>query len=66
MSKTILIVEDEAEIAHLLQHLLEREGFTCIHYRDGAQALQFFPEHQPDLVILDLGLPGMDSLSEQT
>lgn len=62
MTKTILIVEDEAEIAHLLQQLLEREGFNCIHYRDGAQALRFFPTHQPDLVILDLGLPEIDGL----
>ncbi|MBE9180712.1 response regulator transcription factor [Oculatella sp. LEGE 06141] len=62
MSKTILIVEDEVEIARFLQQLLEKEGFTCIHYRDGVQALRFFPEHQPDLIILDLGLPGMDGL----
>jgi DNA-binding response OmpR family regulator len=62
MSKTILIVEDEVEIARFVQQLLEKEGFTCIHYRDGTQALRFFPEHQPDLVILDLGLPEMDGL----
>ncbi|MFZ9736580.1 MAG: response regulator [Prochlorotrichaceae cyanobacterium] len=62
MNKTILIVEDELDIAHLLIQLLEKEGFTCLHYRDGVQALQGVSAHQPDLIILDLGLPGLDGL----
>jgi DNA-binding response OmpR family regulator len=62
MKPTILIVEDEPEIARLVQQLLEAEGFTCHCCRDGANALQVFQELQPDLIILDLMLPGIDGL----
>ncbi len=58
----ILIVEDEAEIAQLIQLYLEKEGFTCRSCRDGITALQVFQEQQPDLIILDLMIPGLDGL----
>ena len=58
----ILIVEDEVEIAELLQLYLEKEGFTCRVCRDGVNALVVFQEMQPDLVILDLMIPGLDGL----
>jgi two-component system OmpR family response regulator len=58
----ILIVEDEAEIAQLIQLYLEKEGFTCRLCRDGMTALQIFQEQQPDLIILDLMIPGLDGL----
>ncbi len=58
----ILIVEDEAEIAQLIQLYLEKEGFSCRSCRDGEAALQVFQEQQPDLIILDLMIPGMDGL----
>jgi DNA-binding response OmpR family regulator len=58
----ILIVEDEAEIAQLIQLYLEKEGFTCRTCRDGLTALKIFPEQQPDLIILDLMIPGLDGL----
>ncbi len=58
----ILIVEDEAEIAQLIQLYLEKEGFTCRHCRDGIAALQVFQEQKPDLIILDLMIPGLDGL----
>jgi two-component system OmpR family response regulator len=58
----ILIVEDEVEIAQLIQLYLEREGFTCHICRDGLSALSKFQEIQPDLIILDLMLPGLDGL----
>lgn len=58
----ILIIEDEVEIADLLQLYLEKEGFTCRVCRDGINALVVFQEMQPDLVILDLMLPGLDGL----
>jgi two-component system, OmpR family, alkaline phosphatase synthesis response regulator PhoP len=58
----ILIVEDEAEIAQLIQLYLEKEGFTCRTCRDGLAALQTFQEQQPDLIILDLMIPGLDGL----
>ncbi|MEP0919863.1 response regulator transcription factor [Leptolyngbya sp. DQ-M1] len=58
----ILIVEDEAEIAQLIQLYLEKEGFSCRTCRDGISALQIFQEQKPDLIILDLMIPGLDGL----
>jgi two-component system OmpR family response regulator len=58
----ILIVEDEREIAEIIQECLEAEGFSCRVCYDGNSALRLVVEHQPDLVILDLRLPGMDGL----
>ncbi|WP_414587058.1 response regulator transcription factor [Scytonema sp. PCC 10023] len=58
----ILIVEDEIEIAQLIQLYLEREGFSCRHCRDGLCAISVFQEHPPDLIILDLKIPGLDGL----
>jgi two-component system OmpR family response regulator len=58
----ILIVEDEAEIAQLIQLYLEKEGFGCRVCRDGINALQVFQEQKPDLIILDLMIPGLDGL----
>ncbi|MEM9220185.1 MAG: response regulator transcription factor [Cyanobacteria bacterium P01_F01_bin.150] len=58
----ILIVDDEAEIAQLIQLYLEKESFTCHICRDGITALEQFKSIQPDLIILDLMLPGLDGL----
>ncbi len=58
----ILIVEDEAEIAELIQLYLSKEGFDCHICRDGATALERFKTIQPDLIVLDLMLPGLDGL----
>ena len=58
----ILIVEDEVEIAQLIQLYLEREGFYCRHCADGLSALQEFQEYSPELIILDLKIPGLDGL----
>ncbi|AFZ12657.1 two component transcriptional regulator, winged helix family [Crinalium epipsammum PCC 9333] len=58
----ILIVEDEPEIARLIQLALEKEGFSSRISRDGITAMDAFLEQQPDLIILDLMLPGLDGL----
>lgn len=58
----ILIVEDESEIAQLIQLYLEKEGFACRTCRDGITAMQIFSELQPDLIVLDLMIPGLDGL----
>ncbi|MBW4481309.1 MAG: response regulator transcription factor [Tildeniella torsiva UHER 1998/13D] len=62
MPQTILIVEDEAEIARFIQQLLAKEGFTCLHSRDGEDAVRQCQTHRPNLVILDWMLPGWDGL----
>lgn len=58
----ILIVEDEPEIAQLIQQTLEREAFSCSIASTGLEALELFEQQQPDLIILDLMLPGLDGL----
>lgn len=59
---TILIVEDEADIAQLIRLYLEKDGFTCHVCRDGETALQYFQALKPDLIILDLMIPKLDGL----
>jgi len=58
----ILIVEDEPEIAKLIQLTLAAEGFSCHQCGDGLTALQMFQQLQPDAIVLDLMLPGLDGL----
>jgi len=58
----ILIVEDDRQIAEIIQECLEAEGFSCCVCHDGNTAMQLFSDRQPDLVVLDLRLPGIDGL----
>jgi DNA-binding response OmpR family regulator len=58
----ILIVEDDTDIAALLQHFLEKAGFASETIADGGRALTLARETPPDLVILDLMLPGLNGL----
>ncbi len=58
----ILIVEDEMNIAQLIQQILEEEGFSCYCFYDGFQALKGVEKFEPELIILDRMLPGMDGL----
>ncbi len=62
MGNKILVVEDEAKIARTLSLYLERAGFSVTISPTGTDALPSFRREQPDLVVLDLGLPGMDGL----
>lgn len=58
----ILIVDDEEDIAELVSYNLSREGFTCLKAHDGKAALSKLKLERPDLLILDLMLPGMNGL----
>lgn len=58
----ILIVEDEREIAQLIEQTLVGENFSCRVANNGLTALDVFKQQQPDVVILDLMLPGLDGL----
>jgi len=62
-SKHILIVEDEERIARLLQEYLEREGYRASIVSRGDQAVAQVRRKAPDLMLLDLMLPGMDGLA---
>jgi two-component system phosphate regulon response regulator PhoB len=57
--KSILLVEDEADLAELLTYNLEREGYTCRCARDGAKALAAAHRTPLDLILLDRMLPGV-------
>jgi len=58
----VLVVEDEPEIAEILEGYLRREGFRTERASDGPQALNLVWAAQPDLVLLDIMLPEMDGL----
>src|SRR6266545_2167518 len=60
--KEILVVDDEPRIADICRDYLERAGFTVRTAANGADALTMARSRQPDLVVLDLGLPKMDGL----
>ena len=60
--KKIVIVEDEPDILEVLTYNLKREGFDVSHALDGSKGLALIEKVEPDLVILDLMLPGLDGL----
>ena len=60
--KTILVVDDEPQIAGIVRDYLRLAGFDVIASGDGVHALEAARGRRPDLVILDLGLPGLDGL----
>ena len=60
MGKTILIVEDEQNIVDILSFNLSREGYDTLEAYDGNTGLQLALEQSPDLILLDLMLPGMN------
>lgn len=63
MSRThIVVVEDESDILEVLSYNLRREGFEVSTSLDGAQGLELIQQQLPDLVLLDLMLPGIDGL----
>lgn len=62
MAQTVLLIEDEPNIAEAIRFVLARDGWTVSVLSDGAAALAEVARLQPDLVILDLMLPGMSGL----
>ncbi len=62
MSGTILVVDDDLALAEMISIMLRGEGFTTQHAADGQTALQRIDQLNPDLVLLDVMLPGMDGM----
>lgn len=60
MAKTILVVEDEQDIATIIDFNLKRSGFDTLMAYDGPTGLKLALENAPDLILLDVMLPGMD------
>ncbi len=63
MKKKILVVDDEKNIRFLLKEELTDEGYDLITAENGAKALEKIKEEKPDLVTLDIKMPGEDGLS---
>ena len=59
MAEKVLVVDDERKIRDIVRLYLERDGFHVYEAEDGPEALEVFRDLQPDLVILDLMLPGL-------
>ena len=60
MSSRILVVDDDVALAEMIGIVLQNEGYEVVFCADGSAALAQFQEHNPDLVLLDVMLPGMD------
>jgi CheY-like chemotaxis protein len=59
---SVLVVDDEPTIAEVVSRYLERAGYRTRVAADGAQALELVARQRPDLIVLDLMLPGIDGL----
>ena len=62
MAEKILIVDDQYGIRILLTEVLEKEGYTTFQAANGFQAIDITKEQAPDLVLLDMKIPGMDGI----
>ena len=58
--KKILLVEDEQSMITLIRYNLESEGYQLIAYKNGKEAIEYCFREPPDLIISDIGMPGMD------
>jgi two-component system cell cycle response regulator DivK len=62
MSRTVLIVEDNELNMKLFNDLLQAHDFDTVQTRDGREALDLAREHRPDLILMDIQLPGVSGL----
>jgi len=61
-NRSVVVIEDEADIREIIEYNLQREGFRVICAEDGESGLRRAREESPDLVLLDLMLPGLDGV----
>jgi two-component system alkaline phosphatase synthesis response regulator PhoP len=59
-AKSILVIDDEPSIGRVVQFKLQQEGFKVRVATDGLEGLAYMKEEKPDLILLDLMMPGMD------
>jgi PAS domain S-box-containing protein len=60
---SVLIVEDDADLARVMSEALQRHGLQTFHTASGSEALELCAEHEPSLIVLDLGLPDLDGFA---
>ncbi|MDC0991623.1 MtrAB system response regulator MtrA [Pontimonas sp.] len=62
MTARILVVDDDIALAEMISIVLRGEGYVPVQAFDGREALELFPETRPDLILLDVMLPGVDGI----
>ena len=62
MSRKVLLIEDEPNIIEAVRFLLSRDGFDVSTHSDGATAIETIVQMEPDLIILDMMLPGLSGM----
>lgn len=62
MRKRVLVVEDYTDVRRMMRQFLEKKGFDVIVANDGSQAVEKAVAEHPDLIIMDLAMPGMDGI----
>lgn len=62
MGHTILVIDDEADIRMLVKYNLEKEGYHVIDSENGENGIELARIHQPDLILLDVMMPGIDGI----
>ncbi len=60
--KPLLIIDDEADIRHMLSDFLELEGLPCVLAANGIEGVELFEKHKPDVIITDIRMPGMSGI----
>jgi CheY-like chemotaxis protein len=63
MANTILTIEDHGDIRRLIRLTLEYRDYQVLEAADGVQGLAMARQHRPDLILLDVMMPGLDGLS---
>jgi|SRR5687767_11052176 CheY-like chemotaxis protein len=63
LRRTVLIVEDDEDLRRVYRHALGLEGFDVHEARGGFEALRHLDQTRPDVIVLDLGLPGLDGFA---
>jgi CheY-like chemotaxis protein len=66
MSKKILYIEDDQFSRKLVRHILEREGYTVLEAEDGLSGIQVAQDQAPDLILMDIHIPGLDGYETAT
>ena len=59
---TILLVDDDPDIREFVTFNLAKEGYNVVTAKDGAEGVEAVKKHRPDLVLLDVMMPGMDGI----
>ena len=59
-SPLVLVVDDEPQLCEVLRRILEKEGYDVITTQDGETALRLIKQKKPDVILLDIVMPGMD------